>query len=357
MIPHSASHLDEADFDFVRGVLERNFVGRGPLCTELERELSARYGRCYATLTHSGTAALQVALLALKERYPGKSRVLASAYLCPEVISAIQQAGLEPVLIDVCVDSLNLDLTAAAARVDAATLALICSHVGGRPDDLEAAVSLGIPVISDCAQGVGSQFATRDVTSWGTCSILSFGATKMITAGAGGALLTDDAVLGARIADLTRSELTVEEYRREGFRVTLGQHVGELTAGLALSLMRRLDASIARRREIAGAYDRVLSRHVDVRRPAEGVLASWNRFRYYFLTDFAGIWLKFLRSRGIDARSSISHSLPEYFRIHAGFPRLAVATQRIVSVPVHPALTIDDVARVSEALFSGPQPS
>ena len=65
MIRHSASHVVEEDFEYVQGIIDRNYIGAGPLCAELKARLSARFERNHVTLTHSGTAALHLALMAL----------------------------------------------------------------------------------------------------------------------------------------------------------------------------------------------------------------------------------------------------------------------------------------------------
>src|SRR5580698_9197724 len=129
MISHSSSHLIEQDFDYVRGIVARNFIGDGPLCAELKQLLAQKFERSAVTLTHSATAALHLCLLALAAKMPGKDRVLLGAYVCPEVPGAVMQAGLQPVLIDTRLDSLNLDMTALASRIDARALAIICTNI------------------------------------------------------------------------------------------------------------------------------------------------------------------------------------------------------------------------------------
>ncbi len=353
MISHSASHVVAEDFAYVQGIIDRNYIGAGPLCAELKARLSARFARNQVTLTHSGTAALHLGLMALASLSPSKTRVLVGAYLCPEVVSAVMQAGLEPVFVDCSPDSLNIDVSLAANQVDERTLAIICTNIGGMPDDYRAAAKLGVPLISDCAQAVGSCIAGHDVASEGIFSILSFGATKMLTAGSGGALLSNSEELGSAAGRLGLQELPVEEYRRGGFHVTFGQHVGDLTAGLAIAQLGRLETMIERRREIAGAYDSALHMQENVEVFSEGGLVKSNRFRYYFFSDQASAWVEWLRSKDIDARRSISHVLPEYFGNLRAFPHLSRASQRVVSVPVYPAMTTGQSAYVAEILRLG----
>jgi perosamine synthetase len=352
-IRHSASHVLAADFHYIQGLVDRNYVGQGPLCDELRALLKAQFCCSDVILTDSGTAALHLCLLALAAAHPGRSRVLVGAYVCPEVISAIMRAGLQPVLADSRRDSLNVDMSEIGRLVDATTLAVVCTHVGGMPDDCAAAAACGVPVISDCAQAVGSRSGGRDLASEGLCAILSFGPTKMLSAGGGGAVLCRSAPLAATIGRLARPELSVEEYRRSGFQVTYGQHMGDLTAGLAAAQVRRLAALVERRRLIAASYDRELRPHGDVALVNEGDAQQANRYRYYFLSPRAAPWIEWLRSAGIDARGSISHVIPEYSGSIRAFPKLGAVARMVVSVPIFPAMTDDEIDTVVTALRRG----
>jgi dTDP-4-amino-4,6-dideoxygalactose transaminase len=325
------------------------------LCDDLRQLLKTQFGCQQAILTDSGTAALHLCLLALREEHPEKAKVLTGAYLCPEVVSAIIRAGLEPVFADTCADSLNVDMTTVGELTDDMTLAIVCTNIGGMPDDYQAAGRLGVPIISDCAQAIGTRLGGRDVATQGLFSILSFGPTKMITAGGGGAVLCQSDRLAKLVDRLAQPELPVEEYRTTGFRATYGQHMGDLTAGLASAQLRRLDFLVDRRREIADSYDRALRDRKDVAIVNEGRFVRSNRFRYYFLTDQALLWLEHLRSREIDARGSISHVIPEYYGNLQVFPRLGRVSAMVVSVPIYPAMTSGEARTVAEALESGPK--
>ena len=353
-ISHSASGVLPEDFAYVEGVAQRNFVGQGPLCAQL-RELLRTYYACQEViLTDSGTAALHLALIALAAGLPGRSAVLLSAYVCPQVVSAVMCAGLEPVLVDTRVESLNMDMAHARRLAGSRTLAIICSHIGGIPDDLAAASTIGIPVISDCAQGLGSRVHGHDLATAGLCAVLSFGATKMVTAGGGGALLCRDGKLAASALALASPELPVAEYRRTGFRVTYGQHPGDLMAGLACAQLHRLEAQVERRRRIAHRYNAALAEAADAKPVTEPPGVRCNRFRYYFVSSRAGRWLTALRARGIDARSSIAHAIPEYGSDLSAYPGLAGVKPQVVSLPIFPAMTDAEITAVVDALQSGP---
>jgi perosamine synthetase len=353
-IAHSASQVLATDFNYVQGLAQRNFVGNGPLCTQLRSQLARTYGHAHVVTTDSGAAALLLALLALRPEHPGKTHVVTGAYVCPAVVNAIRQAGLEPVFADTRPDSLNIDMTDAARRIDARTLALVCTNCGGVADDYTAAAKLGVTVISDCAQALGTLEAGKDLASRGDCTILSFGPTKLLTGGGGGALLFGES-LTLRASRLARDELPVEEYRANGFEPTWGQHFGDLNAGLVLAQLDRLDAMISRRHLIARRYDAVLGDKKGVVLVMEPPTVTFNRYRYYFLARNAAAWVEHMQTHGIDARSSISHVLPDYFPGSGRYPNLAAVAGKVVSLPIYPGLTDDQVSAVALAAATGPE--
>ena len=352
-IRHSASHLSAGDFAYVGRIARTNFAGEGPLAAEFRQRLAAAFGRSGAVLANSGTAALELALHQLRQAAPNKRHVAVSAYVCPAVVNAILREGLKPLFADVQDRSMNLDVEKLRPRIDDRVLAVILTHVGGVPDDCAAAATLGVPVISDCAQGVGAVSAGMPVTQCGTMAVLSFGSTKPFTAGTGGAVLIDDAAMLEGAIRHATSELDEASYRQGGFRSTYGQHFPDLNAGLGLAQLKRFGSFLRRRRAIARRYDKVLA---TAGCEVQGVASSEserNGFRYFFLSDRAAAWIDLLRQAGIDARPSIAHDMTTYV---SGLGRLAnirANAPRMVSVPIHPALSEADIQSITAALGRG----
>ena len=304
-------------------------------------------------LSNNGTAALEIALHLLKQTAPRRRHVVVSAYVCPAVVNAIERESLKPVFADVQAGSLNLDVALARERMDEHTLAIICTHLAGMPDDCVAAEKTGVPVISDCAQGVGARLDGRELTQHGCLAVLSFGSTKPFTAGAGGALMADDPALLLGASTYACSEMSVEHYREYGFEPTYGQHFPDLNAGLGLAQLKRFDALLRKRRSIAQHYDGALAGTPCHVLPDTGGKAERNGYRYYLLSDDASQWLAHLRGHGIDARPSIAHDMTAYFRGAGHLPNVRRHASRVVSVPIHPAMTAGDVRKVVAALRQG----
>jgi dTDP-4-amino-4,6-dideoxygalactose transaminase len=158
----------------------------------LEERLARFFGVRHALTCASGTYALELALRALKVG-PGDEVILA-AYDYPGSFLAVHAVGALPVLVDVAADSWNLDVGKVEAAITPATRAVLASHLHGglvpMRDLMEVAGRHGIPVVEDAAQALGARVQGRPAGAWGDAGVLSFGGSKLLTAGRGGALLT-----------------------------------------------------------------------------------------------------------------------------------------------------------------------
>jgi dTDP-4-amino-4,6-dideoxygalactose transaminase len=204
----------------------------------LEQRLAEYHGVPFAATCSSGTFAVELALRALKVG-PGDEVILA-AYDYPGNFLAVHALGARPVLIDVHPDNWNLDPDRLAGAVGPATRAVVLSHLHGGAvpmrEVLAAAAAHGLRVVEDAAQCPGAWVQGRRAGTWGDVGVLSFGGSKLLTAGRGGAILTRDA--GA--------------HQRARVLLNRGNHVcplSELQAAVLLPQLDKLDARNTRRSE------------------------------------------------------------------------------------------------------------
>jgi perosamine synthetase len=353
MIQHSSCHLLPEDFSYIEGLAQRNFVGEGMLCESFALALGQHFKRVHCMLTNTGASALEIALHVLRQSRPGFDDVILSAYVCPAVVSSILREGLRPVFADIQEGSMNLDAGSVSHRIGARTLAVIMTHAGGNADPVSDLLGLGIPVISDCAQAIGSKWNNRQVTVFGEATVTSFGSTKMLTVGSGGALFSDDETFFSLASHHAKEEWQVADYKSRGFVPTYGQHYSDLLAGLGQAHLKRFDKNLLRRSFIAHQYTAVLVQSHKIILPTIPRECEPNNFRYYFFSPSSQKWIKFLQAEGIDARPSISHNMIEYFPPCKSFVNLERNTCRLVSLPIHTSLSDGDIARVLEALEKG----
>lgn len=211
---------------------------QGGNCDSLESRLQAYHDVEHIVLCGSGTYAVELALRALKVG-PGDEVILAS-YDYPGNFLCIHAVGAQPVLVDVAACHWNLSLEVLDDAVGPATRAMIASHLHGGLVPMGAlmawAASRGLSVIEDAAQVPGAIVQERRAGTWGDAGVLSFGGSKLLTAGRGGALLTAH----ADVAQRARTHLL-----RAGNLVC---PLSELQAAVLLPQLDKLDARNAQRR-------------------------------------------------------------------------------------------------------------
>jgi perosamine synthetase len=173
---------------------------QGGQVQRLEERLAAEIGVPHALSCGSGTFAIELALRALK--IGAGDEVVMAAYEYGGNFLSVHAVGARPVLVDVDADNWNLAPEQLAAAFGPATRALIVSHLHGglvpMREVMELAGRHGVPVIEDAAQAPGARVQERRAGAWGDVGILSFGGSKLLTAGRGGALLTPRADVAQR---------------------------------------------------------------------------------------------------------------------------------------------------------------
>jgi dTDP-4-amino-4,6-dideoxygalactose transaminase len=213
----------------------------------LERRLAEAFGVEAALACGSGTYAVELALRALKVG-PGDEVVL-SAYDYPGNFLSVHAVGATPVLIDVAPGNWNMGPERLPAAFGPRTRAVLASHLHGglvpMPDVVRLARAAGVAVVEDAAQAPGATVAGRPAGSWGDAGVLSFGGSKLLTAGRGGALLTSR----AEVAQRARLHLT------RG-----GNVVCPLSEVQAAALLPQLDALPERTARRAAAVARLTAR-------------------------------------------------------------------------------------------------
>ena len=180
------------------GDLFRYTAAEGAPVALLEAEFAALMGSRYALAVSSCSAALFLALKALD--LPRGARVLVPAFTFAAVPSAVVHAECEPVLVEVG-DNYRVDMADFAAKLPGAQAVMI-SHMRGHTSDMDAIMALadaaGVPVIEDAAHSLGTVWGRRNIGTIGKVGCFSFQSYKMVNAGEGGILITDDPEIAAR---------------------------------------------------------------------------------------------------------------------------------------------------------------
>lgn len=189
-------HYDDQERRALEEVLESRVWWRTPgtKTLEFEKAFAAYHGARHGIAVTNGTAALEVTLAALGVGHGDE--VIVPNFTFIATASAVLFANALPVLVDVDRESYCLDPALAEAAISPRTKAIIAVHMGGHPADLdrlqEVAKRQGIALIEDAAHAHGSEWRGRKIGTFGTAATFSFQASKLMTAGEGGAILSND---------------------------------------------------------------------------------------------------------------------------------------------------------------------
>ncbi|MCX4824572.1 DegT/DnrJ/EryC1/StrS family aminotransferase [Streptomyces sp. NBC_01142] len=242
-------------------IAESHYVSNfGPYSRELESVLAEYLGVDNVIATASGDTALGMAFTAVRRAMPGRREVVVPSYTFPSTVNAILRAGLEPVFCDVDPLSLGLTPELAERRIGPATAAVVPVHSHGIPADMPALEKLaerhGVMLVSDAAAALGASIDGRRIGSFGDIEVFSLSGTKVLTSGEGGAIACRNPELAQQLRGLGRYGLG-ENYECVDAGGVNGR-MPELAAAMALAGMRCLDSWLARRRDSAALYRKLL---------------------------------------------------------------------------------------------------
>jgi dTDP-4-amino-4,6-dideoxygalactose transaminase len=324
MIPHSAPTLGVCEEEAALRVLRSGQLAQGTEVEAFEQECAAALGRQYAVAVNSGTSALHLALGALG--VPAMGAVAVPSYACAALITAVRLHGSQPVLCDNGSD-FNLDPALVPSDVEA----VIVPHLFGAAAELPA----GHTVIEDIAQSMGG-----DTGRGSPVAIASFYATKLMTTGEGGMLLTDD----AGMAEYARDRRDYDN--REEFTVRYNYKMTDLQAAIGRVQLTRLPEFLSRRRAIAAQYEEGLKGLPLVLPGSDGHVF----FRYVVATDRREELEAHLQRCGVDAKRPVHRPVHHY--LGGEFPGAERAHQTCLSLPIYPSLVDADVPCVIDSVRS-----
>jgi dTDP-4-amino-4,6-dideoxygalactose transaminase len=358
----------------VQRVLASGWVTSGQEVVEFEKEFAEYIGSRRAIAVSSCTAALELALRAL--RLPLGSKVLMSTITFCGAASAIVHSGLQPVLADVDpITAMPSPATvAAAARAVGGVQAMVVVHLGGLPTQVqELAQAAGVAldhVVEDAAHALGTVVGDQVVGTISRATCFSFYATKNLAIGEGGMLTTDDDELADAVGRARLHGMSKDAWRRylpgAGWRYDveddgLKANMTDVQAAIGRAQLRRFESTQERRADTAARYDSLI---VDIPgltlppRPMSGRHA-WHLYAVRVRPSF-GVsrddLIAALSERGIGTSVHFIpiHRLTWYSQIclqePCGFPGAEGVFEQTLSLPMDQVMTDDDVVTVCTAL-------
>ncbi|MBA2283549.1 MAG: UDP-4-amino-4,6-dideoxy-N-acetyl-beta-L-altrosamine transaminase [Acidimicrobiia bacterium] len=355
MIPYGRQSIDDDDVAAVVAALRSDWLTTGPRVEEFEAALADAVEAAQAVAFANGTAALHAAA-AVAGLGPG-DRVVTSPLSFAASATCARYVGATPEFVDIDPATLNMDLSAVPAGVDA----VVAVHYAGLPVDLERLPYRPRVVIEDAAHAIGAHTADGPV---GNCArsdlcCFSFHPVKTITTGEGGAVTTNSPVLADALRRFRNHGMVkhpeVGGWYYEIEDLAFNYRLTDLQAALGTSQLSKLKRFVDRRNELADRYRAGLA---GLPLEAAPVAPAGTRHAYHLFVvqvdDRARVHAA-LHERGIGAQV---HYVPIYrhplyadLQVDpASFPATERAYERLLSLPLHPGLTPADQDEVISAL-------
>jgi len=363
-IPLSRVHQSEAiDRRILEVVKGGNYI-LGPECKSFEKELAAYFGVKHVVLSSSWTAAVQ--LLHIAQTITGKLKagdeILVPSLTAFPSIEPMIHAGAKPVFCDID-DTYTIDPEDARQRITSRTRGILPVHLYGRPADLDAirklAADNGLWVIEDCAQSHGARYRGQRAGSFTEHAAFSFYPSKNLTVyGDGGAIATGDDET-ARLVTMLRNHGRKDKYLHE--KVGFNLRFNEIQAAVGREQLKVLDDLNAGRRRAAGWYRRELAGVKGLTLPPDdqnGVTESvYHMFVIRLESNDAREALgRTLKEKAIETGvhypvpNHLQPAITDLYGQQPALPRTEDYTKRILSLPMFPALTEEQITRVADAV-------
>ncbi len=375
-LPYGRQQIDEADVEAVVDVLRSDYLTQGPAVERFERSVKSFCGAGHGVAVASGTAALHAALKVLGVGHG--DRVWTSPITFVASANAARYCGASVDFVDVDPGTVNLSPQALGAKLQAAEQSgtlpkvVIPVHFGGQScamDEIHAlAGRYGFRIVEDAAHALGGDYLGGRVGNcrWSDIVTHSFHPVKIVTTGEGGMLTTNDAELAWKAATFRTHGITRDPARMVGEsdgpwyyqQLELGYHyrMTDLQAALGTSQMGKLEAFVARRREIAALYDETL-RGLPVEPLARDTRArsAWHLYVVRLNSAVRRPVFEALRAAGIGVNVHYIpvHLQPDYRRLGfepGMFPEAERYYGECLTLPMFPGMSDADVERVRAVL-------
>ncbi len=347
----------------IHKVLDHGAYVNGPEITELETTLAERTGANRVIAVASGTDALLIPMMA--EGIGEGDAVFLPAFTYNATANAVIMAGAVPVFVDIDPQTFNMDPDHLEHQIDATIAegrlfprAIVPVDLFGLPADYKRILKLAekhnLFVLADSAQSLGGALDGQNVGSLAPVTATSFFPSKTLGAyGDAGAIFSRD---GDR-ADIWESIRWhgTDDQKKESIRIGMNGRMDSMQAAVLLSKLSIFDEELAARRKFAAIYTEQMSSYVQTPVAQEGALSAWGL--YSIVSDKRADIQGALKAA--DIPSAVYYAMPLHkhrafapYAPKGGLPQCEAMSEKIMTLPLHPYMTEEQVMRVSDVVCS-----
>ena len=348
-VPIAKPIIGEEDIENVVEVLKSGMIAQGPKVMEFEEKFANWIGAKYGIATNSGTSALHVALLACGIGEGDEVITTPFTFIA---------TGATPVFADIDLDTYTIDPDKIEDLITDKTKAILPVQLYGQAADMdkirEIAEKHDLKIIEDAAQAHGAEYNGEKVGTLGDMACFSFYPTKNMTTSEGGMITTDDEEL-AKKAQMFRAHGASERYHHDeigyNFRMT------DIAAAIGLAQLKVIDEFNDKRISNANYLNEQLKDVEGIVTPKSPDNYKHVYHQYTILVEKGNRdeWVEFLTNKGIG--TGIHYPIPLYNQpiykklgIEGDCPLAEKAADNVISLPVHPSLTKEDLDLVVDAV-------
>lgn len=338
-IPHNKPTIDDDDeANAIKEVLKSGWIAQGNKVKLFEHKICDYIGlkNELAVALSNGTSALFLALKILGINSKS-DEIIVPNYVCSAVLNAIFMNNAKPIVVDVDKVDFNITYQDIKEKINIHTKAIIIPHTFGVPADVVSINELGIPIIEDCAQALGSKINNSHVGSFGDIAILSFYATKLITTGQGGMIISKNMEYIEKARDYREYDMRKDYYPRFNFQMT------DIQAAMGIIQISKFDNFLEKRKLIAEKYIEICKeKNWDYQKPRNpNFTQNWFRFILKGEHDFITKLKDKLKKLGIGCAIPMEkwQLLSEYLKLNINDFKISKGiTETTLSLPIFPTL-------------------
>ena len=372
-IPFARPWIGDDEINAVSEVLASKWISTGPKTAEFERRFAEYIGVKHALAVSSCTAALHLSLVAAG--IGEGDEVITTPYTFTATSEAIGYTGAKPVFVDIDPRTLNIDVDKISEKLTPRTKAILPVHIAGVPCDMDALLEIcksqNLALIDDAAHAIPTDYKDRRIGSIGDLSVFSFYANKNLTSAEGGMITTNSDEYAEIIKPMRLHGLNKDSWARQSNRSVWHYQVDsqgykynmtDIQAAMGLCQLMKLNKQIEVRGKYIQIYQERLGKIPEIVTPPGEThhRHSWHLYIIQLRTD----QLKISRDDFVEAMRDANiecsvHYIPlhlfSYYQKRYGyregdFPCAETAFERVVSLPLHMDLTVDDVHTVVDTI-------